>query len=323
MSHKNTLTQKGIVAMTALLFFGSGLTLAGQYALEDYNTVIRVNNTRITRSDVARRTLEYQPYFQQIKTPKEQQADYVHDALIERELLVQAAQKENMTVSAEDVEAEWQKVFNQQYSGDQEAFERDLARSNYTPSLYRRELKSRLLANKMRERIQQDVKVTEPELKAHYEENKANYAAPERVSAQHILIHTDEGEDKARQKATRILAQIQQGKPFEALAKAESDDGTSSEEGGQLPLFSRGDMSADFEKAVWPMKPGDISQAPVKTEFGFHIIKRGKTLAAGPKPFAEARPVFEPRLQAEAETKALEKWLEKAKKAANITRKSA
>lgn len=324
MSHNSRvpLTQKGIIAVIGLLFFGSGAVLAGNYAIQDYNTVLQVNQNRITKSDVARRSLQLQPFFKSANMDPEAQKEYVEDELIERHLFVEAAHKNGIQVTDAEIDQEWQTLLKEQYGGKTDLFERDLKRSSYTPQLFREELAERILVRRMRAQIQQPVVVSEAALKAHYNKHKDEYTAPERVSAQHILIHINEerpnGEAEARQKAQRIITELNQGKSFAELAK-QSDDTTNNEKAGQLPLFTRGEMVPAFENAVWSMQPGETSASPVKTEFGYHIIRRGPTVAAGPRPFEEAKNSFAARLQAEAEDQAVKAWLKKQRAAATIS----
>ena len=260
MSHNSRvpLTQKGIIAVIGLLFFGSGAVLAGNYAIQDYNTVLQVNQNRITKSDVARRSLQLQPFFKSANMDPEAQKEYVEDELIERHLFVEAAHKNGIQVTDAEIDQEWQTLLKEQYGGKTDLFERDLKRSSYTPQLFREELAERILVRRMRAQIQQPVVVSEAALKAHYNKHKDEYTAPERVSAQHILIHINEerpnGEAEARQKAQRIITELNQGKSFAELAK-QSDDTTNNEKAGQLPLFTRGEMVPAFENAVWSMQP--------------------------------------------------------------------
>jgi parvulin-like peptidyl-prolyl isomerase len=87
---------------------------------------------------------------------------------------------------------------------------------------------------------------------------------PRRVNAQHILVKT---EDQAKE----ILEEINQGKSFEDIAKAKSLC-PSGKKGGNLGWFSHGQMVREFQNAAFALKKGQISQ-PVKTQFGWHIIK--------------------------------------------------
>jgi parvulin-like peptidyl-prolyl isomerase len=323
MSHNSRvpLTQKGIIAVIGLLFIGSGAVFAGNYAIQDYNTVLTVNQERVTKSDVARRNLQLQPFFKSSKMEADAQKEYIENELIERRLFVEAAHKEGVKATDAEIDAEWQTLLKEQYGGKEDLFERDLKRSSYTPRLFRHELAERILVRHMREQIQKTVVVSNEALRTHYAKHKNEYLAPERVSAQHILVHIDEekpnGDAEALKKAQHMITELGQGKAFAELAK-QSDDTTNNEQAGQLPLFTRGEMVPAFEKAVWAMKPGETSSSPVKTEFGYHIIRRGPTVAAGPKPFEEAKNIFEARLQAEAEDQALKAWLKKQRAAATI-----
>lgn len=126
-------------------------------------------------------------------------------------------------------------------------------------------VKDELLANYCVEKTIADVKVTDAETKAFYEEHKADFVQPERVSASHILVETEE-------KCNEIMADIKEGKiSFEDAAK-EFSSCPSKEQGGNLGEFTKGQMVPEFDEAVFNMNVGDIT-GPVKTQFGYHAIK--------------------------------------------------
>ena len=102
-------------------------------------------------------------------------------------------------------------------------------------------------------------------LRELYIENEELYTNPEQRRAQHILLE-EEG------KASAILIEINEGANFSELARIHSKDITTSEEGGDLGLFERELMVPEFDKAVFDMNVGDISEV-VKTDYGYHIIK--------------------------------------------------
>ena len=117
-----------------------------------------------------------------------------------------------------------------------------------------------------------DVKVSEDEVMEAYENNKDSYMQPPMVSAKHILVDTEE-------KANDIYNDVLSGSiSFEDAAKQYSSC-PSKEQGGNLGQFSRGMMVPEFENAAFSMKVGEISK-PVKTQFGWHLIKlEGKSEA--------------------------------------------
>ena len=126
-------------------------------------------------------------------------------------------------------------------------------------------VKEEMLANFCLQKAIESVKVTEDEVKAYFEENKAQFKKPESVSASHILVDTEE-------KANEILAKVNAGEiSFEDAARNESSC-PSSQNGGALGEFTRGQMVPEFDEAVFSMAVGEV-KGPVKTQFGFHIIK--------------------------------------------------
>ncbi len=106
--------------------------------------------------------------------------------------------------------------------------------------------------------------VTEEEIKAAYDQESAKVSQTERVRARHILLASEK-------EAVDIAARLKAGEKFPALAKKYSLDG-SKEYGGDLGYFTAPEMVAEFSKATFALKVGETS-APVKTDFGWHIIK--------------------------------------------------
>ena len=134
-----------------------------------------------------------------------------------------------------------------------------------------------------------DVEVTDDDLRTRYEDNKAAHVADERRKAAHILIGiTDERtDDEALALAEDIRAQLDAGGDFAALADTYSDDPGSKATGGDLGFASRSTYVAPFGDALWAMAEGDVSD-PVKTEFGYHIIRLDE-IEAGQYPEFEAQ----------------------------------
>jgi peptidyl-prolyl cis-trans isomerase D len=118
------------------------------------------------------------------------------------------------------------------------------------------------------------VAVTEEQLKARYELDKTQYVQPETRSARHILLSvTDPAEDAKQAALARDLyTQIQGGADFAALARSQSQDSASAANGGDLGWAPRETYVQAFADKLFSMKTGEVSE-PVKTEFGYHIIK--------------------------------------------------
>ena len=142
-------------------------------------------------------------------------------------------------------------------------------------------LKEDLLANFAITKAVENVKVTEQDVKDFYENNKEKMINPETVSASHILVEDEE-------KAKELLEEINSGKiSFEECAKANSSC-PSSQNGGNLGQFTKGQMVPEFDNAVFSMSVGEIS-GPVKTQFGYHIIKLNSKNEAAEIPFEDVK----------------------------------
>lgn len=117
-----------------------------------------------------------------------------------------------------------------------------------------------LLNNETRERV------TEEAMRKIYDEQRARITPEDEVRARHILVET---EDEAK----ALIAQIRGGGDFEALAREKSKDPGGQRNGGDLGFFTKGQMVTEFAEAAFAMQPGQLSEAPVKSQFGWHIIK--------------------------------------------------
>lgn len=145
-----------------------------------------------------------------------------------------------------------------------------------------------------RDRAEGGVQVTDDALKEYYEEVKERFQSPERRRGRHILITATDGVDDAaaQKKAEELTAKAQGGADFEQLAKDNSKDPGSAEQGGDLGWAERGMFVGPFEEALFGMTPGEI-RGPVKTEFGYHVLKLEETETGHAKSFDEARPELE------------------------------
>lgn len=109
-------------------------------------------------------------------------------------------------------------------------------------------------------------KISEDDIKARYEKDIAGYVAPEEVHARHILVKTED-------EANAILKELAAGGDFQAIAKEKSQDPGSKANGGDLGFFAKGQMVPEFEAEAFALKPGETSAKPIKTQFGYHIMK--------------------------------------------------
>ena len=127
-------------------------------------------------------------------------------------------------------------------------------------------LKDSLLTSYAAEKAISSVSVSDKDVEDYYNQNKEQFVTGETVNASHILVDSEE-------KANEILAKINAGEiSFEDAAK-ENSSCPSKQNGGNLGDFGRGQMVPEFDTAVFEMAEGEITSAPVKTQFGYHLIK--------------------------------------------------
>ena len=130
--------------------------------------------------------------------------------------------------------------------------------------------------------------VSDADVQKEYDKFKAQASGTE-YKARHILV---EKEDEAK----AIVAQLKAGAKFEDLAKKSSKDPGSAPNGGELDFASPASYVPEFSQAMVALKKGDYTETPVKTQFGYHIIKLEDTRAAQLPPLADVKPQIQQRL---------------------------
>jgi peptidyl-prolyl cis-trans isomerase D len=147
------------------------------------------------------------------------------------------------------------------------------------------------------------VEMTDERLAQYYEEHKEEFRQEEQVWARHILFKLPqqagvEEEARMRSEAEAALSRIRSGEDFAAVATQVSQDSASAQQGGDLGFFKRGDMVKSFEDVAFGLKPGMVSE-PVRTDFGYHLIKVEEVQEAGYRPLARVMGELRERLTRE------------------------
>ncbi|HHU85355.1 MAG: peptidylprolyl isomerase [Pelotomaculaceae bacterium] len=180
---------------------------------------------------------------------------------------------------------------------------------------------------KLQDTLTSDVPVaSEEEVRRYYEENKEMMSYPERLQVRHILFFINEGdkgypfrhtEEEARKLAEDVIAELKQGRDFAELAGEKSEDSGTRTDGG-LFIFAEGEAVEAFARASHALKDGEYTTSPVKTEYGFHVIKREKVIPAGVQPFEEVRQQLTEKLTNEAKENRFSSFMMEAKSKADI-----
>ena len=156
--------------------------------------------------------------------------------------------------------------------------------------------------------IQREIarKVTADKLRQRYEERLKSMPAEEEVHAKHILVAT---EDEAK----ALIAEIKKGAAFDKLAKEKSTDKASGAEGGDLGWFKKSDMVKEFADAAFDLKKGQLTETPIKTQFGYHVIQVEDRRKAPPPAYEELADQLREEMAREAVTAELDLMRSRAK----------
>ncbi|WP_245989591.1 peptidylprolyl isomerase [Ureibacillus thermophilus] len=214
----------------------------------DDESVATVNGEKITKAELN-------------EALTEQYGQEVLNNLIANKIVELEAKKQKVSVTKDEIEAEY-KDYVDQYGGE-ESFKQLLSSYNMDVEDVKKDIKNYLLTKKVMEDY---VDIKDDELKSYFEENKDSYNQAEQVEASHILVDDEKT-------AKEVIKKLNDGEDFAKLAKEYSTDTGTKDKGGYLGYFGRGEMVEAFENAAFSMKVGSISREPVKTDFGYHIIK--------------------------------------------------
>ena len=221
-----------------------------------------------------------------------------------------------------DLEVE--KRFNDLRNQYGQNFDAEVKKSGQSADQIRHNIHTQIAQQQwVEQQIAPDIKVTPEEVEKFYKESPPNrFDAPEMIRASHILVAVPRDappEDvlAAQNKINDLAARVKKGESFEALAKQYSDDPSAKETSGDLDYFSRERIMPEFAEAAFKLKVGEVS-APVRTQFGFHLIKLTDRKPAHVATLDEARDQIATYLQDEKRRAAITKVVQELKDAAKI-----
>ncbi len=214
--------------------------------------------------------------------------------VVDEYLLEEAVTAKKITVTDEDVQKEYDKFVARFPSKEQ--FKMYFERSGMSEEELRADLRKRM----RHERLLDDVSVSAADIQEFYDKNIDRFKEEEQVKARHILLKLDKTADdktiKAAEKKAKEIEALAKKKDadFAALAK-EYSEGPSAPRGGDLGLFPRKRMVKPFSDAAFELKAGEVS-GPVRTDFGYHIIKVEEKKPASTKQLDEVKDMIEHNL---------------------------
>jgi foldase protein PrsA len=217
--------------------------------------------------------------------------------LISAQWLLQESKSRNITASDKEVQTTFQQQKKQSFPKEAD-YQKFLASSGQTEAdlLYRVRLS--VLTNKLQQAIIKDKgKVTDAQISAYYNKNKARFAQPETRDLLVVL-------NPKKAKAQAALKALNSGQPWAKVAKKFSTDDASKAQGGKLPNVTQGQQEKGFDTAIFSAAKGKV-QGPVKTQFGFYVFKVTKVTPAKQQTLAQVKETIRNLLQSQNQQKAL------------------
>jgi parvulin-like peptidyl-prolyl isomerase len=236
------------------------------------------------------------PQYRQIR-------DQLIQHLVRRAQLVAAAEDRDIEISDEEIEQRLKLLIGQYYGGSEKRYREALAKQGVSEEHARADLEASLVQQELFKNVGKDVKVTDAEMRKHYEKNKLRYATGARRQIRQILLRKDQ-----RALAERLVDRLRSGANFAQLARRHSQDPRGMSSGGRIEI-EKGDTSAAYERVVFSIPKGKVA-GPIRTRFGWHIIEalgpvqRGKTWA-----YAEVKEQIRQELLQKKKSKAASKYL--------------
>jgi parvulin-like peptidyl-prolyl isomerase len=230
-------------------------------ARENPNIAATVNGAQIpvdrmnAEVDEALRDPQAPPQLKNDPTARKRLQTQVLDQIVQTTLIEQAAKDMGVTVTDQEVQARLADLIAQ--VGGPKVYQQRLSEHGLTEASVASRVRSDVLVEKARKKVQDRVQVSDAEIQKVY---------TDATGARHILVAT-------QQDAQKLKDRIAAGEDFGTLAKERSTDESTKAKGGDLGFVKRGAMVPEFEQALFAAKPGEVV-GPVQTQFGFHVIQR-------------------------------------------------
>jgi peptidyl-prolyl cis-trans isomerase C len=175
----------------------------------------------------------------------------------------------------------------------------------------------------MQSQVQGKDTVTDEDAKKFYDSNTKEFSNPDLVRASHILFRTPENATPeqlkaAENKAKAAIVRANKGEDFGKLAGELSEEPGAAQRGGDLGLFPKDRMVPEFANAAFAQKVGTVSATPVKTKFGYHVIKVTDKKPAGTATFDEAKQQILQFLQAQKRREIFKGIMQELRQSAKI-----
>ncbi|MBT2723600.1 peptidylprolyl isomerase [Bacillus sp. ISL-46] len=281
---------KKTVLIILVLLITMGISLS--FALKKDETVAKFNGEAISKDDL---------YSEMV----EQYGAATVDKIIGDKIVAAEAKKQKINITNSILNKEVEKL-KASYGGE-EAFKQALESNNTTLAFLKQDLKNYLTIKQL---LEPQIEITEEEMKTYFDENKDSFADAEQIKASHILVADEKTANEVKQK-------LNDGGDFAELAKDYSTDDSTKDSGGDLGYFAKETMVTEFEDVAFGLAVDQVSK-PVKTEYGYHIIKVEAKKKAKEANYNDSKEEIKETLVDQKIDSEYTTWLENKKKSYDI-----
>lgn len=238
--------------------------------------------------------------------------DMAYNDLVVQKLLDEEAAKKGIKVTDKEVEDNINYLKTSRNQSESDGYDKFLKQMGITQKELPAILKEELIYSKMNEKITADIVVADQDVKDYYDQNQQMFEQQAGIEIYHILV-------KKEAAAKEVLNKLKAGGDWNKLAAEYSIDEASKNQGGDIGVVNEGsDLVEEFKTAALKLKPGEITQAPVKSQYGYHIIKAGENKAASVTPFEQVKDSIKSQLETDKKDQAFSKYIDGLKKKAEI-----
>ena len=278
------------------------------------DAVAVVGSTTITKTqfnfllDGAKRTYAARktPFPKAGTTQYKSLQDQAMQYLVQESELEQKANDLGVAVTDKDVTKRLAQIKQQYFGGDQKKYQAQLKSQGLTEPQIKQDLHAQILSEKLYAKVTANVKVTDKDIAAYYDQHKSDYSQAASRDVRHILVNN-------KKLADQLETQLKNGADFAKLAKKYSKDPGSAANGGKLTV-SKGQTVPQFDKVAFALKTNEISP-PVHTQYGWHIIQALSAIKpATTTPLAKVKTQIQQQLLQTKKTTAMTQWLNGVKK---------
>ena len=313
--------------LTGLVLLGTPLARA---ELVDRVAAV-VNNEVISLSEVEKRAAPDLARVDQETTGPERAQKRaatlrrILDTMIDEKLVDNELKELKVSIGDKEVDAAIDEV-KKSYNLNDEQLQQAVTKEGYTLADYREQMRKQIGRYKLiSEKVRKNIKVSDADVQSEYDRMTRSEGEDYEVHIRHILIAVPRNAsqpqvEQARRKAAALAVEAREpGVNFAELAKKRSE-GSSSSDGGDLGFFKRGTMVPEFERVAFNLKTGEVSD-PVRTQFGWHVLKLEEIRKLGMKPLADLRPEIEERLRRQQAERLTSQYMETLRNGAVVEKK--